>query len=88
MTTKRVAKENINEYSNNSINSDITGNLTGNVTGNLVGNINNLLRSTAYSVGDIAFSTAIKSYNYLECTTAGTTDSAIPSTLSSATLGG
>ncbi len=37
-----------------------------------------LKRSTAYSVGDIAYSASLPSYLYLECTTAGTTGTSEP----------
>ena len=37
-----------------------------------------LKRSTAYSVGDIAYSASLPSYLYLECTTAGTTGASEP----------
>ncbi len=37
-----------------------------------------LQRSTAYSVGDIAYSASLPSYLYLECTTAGTTGTSEP----------
>lgn len=45
---------------------------------------NQLLRNTAYAVGDIAYSPNLPSYLYLECTTAGTTGATEPdmSTLS------
>ena len=39
---------------------------------------NKLLRNTAYSVGDIAYSLNLPSYLYLECTTAGTTGTSEP----------
>lgn len=39
---------------------------------------NILKRGTRYSVGDIAYTPLLKSYLYLECTTAGTTGGSIP----------
>lgn len=39
---------------------------------------NKLLRNTAYAVGDIAYSSNLPSYLYLECTTAGTTGTSEP----------
>lgn len=39
---------------------------------------NQLLRNTAYAVGDIAYSPNLPSYLYLECTTAGTTGATAP----------
>lgn len=37
-----------------------------------------LKRNTAYKVGDIAYSTKLPSWAYLECTTAGTTGDSEP----------
>ena len=39
---------------------------------------NMLKRNKAYSIGDIAYTSLLKSYLYLECVTAGTTQSSIP----------
>lgn len=39
---------------------------------------NILRRKTMYSIGDIAYTPLLKSYLYLECTTAGTTGDSIP----------
>lgn len=48
---------------------------------------NQLRRNTAYAVGDIAYSSKLKSYQYLQCTTAGTTAATEPD-LTSLSVGG
>ncbi len=56
------------------------------LSNNLTNWTHQLKRSTAYAVGDVAYSPNLKSYLYLECTTAGTTAATEP-TLSSVTGG-
>ena len=68
-------------------NLDVTGAITGNsVTSNSVNvksgsvaPVNTLQRSTAYSVDDIVYTSALNAKYYLLCVTAGTTSSVLPS---------
>lgn len=59
-----------------------------NLNGHTVNNFarNSLERCTSYAIGDIAETSLLPSWAYLECTTAGTTASAEP-TISSVTVG-
>lgn len=66
---------------------DVTGDITGNsVTSNSVNvksgsvaPVNTLQRSTAYSVDDIVYTSALNAKYYLLCVTAGTTSATMPS---------
>jgi hypothetical protein len=85
MESKAFIRDNLNVGTNLNVGNNLN---VGTINGTLVSSLSphTLKRSIAYAVGDVAYSSNLPSWAYLECTTAGTTASTEP-TLSSVTVG-
>lgn len=87
MATRNIVPRNTNEGSLGTQNKKWNSVYAETITANRISGVNLLERNKTYAVGDIAVSPKLKSYQYLECVTAGTTGDTEPD-FSTVTTGG